>query len=180
MRIEQVLSPSLFLVLRLIHVVVGVVWGGAIVFIAAFLLPALRGVGPASGPVMGYLVEKKKMPMYLMAGVALTVLSGLTLYWNDSSGFHSEWMKSGPARTFGAGGVLAIIVAIMGMTINAPAAKKMAAIGAAVRASGGPPSAEQAAELARLQARLAGAMKVAAVLVIAAAALMAVARYVPA
>ena len=48
-----------------------------------------------------------------------------------------------------------------------------------VRTSGGPPSAEQAAEMQRLQGRLAGAMKVAAVLVVAAAALMAVARYMP-
>lgn len=173
------LSPSLFLVVRLIHVVIGIVWGGSIVFAAAFLMPALRSVGPTSGPVMSYLIEKKKMPIYMMAGVVLTVLSGLTLYWNDSAGFHSEWMKSGPARTFGAGGVLAIIVAIMGMAINAPTAKKLGAISEAVRASGGPPSPAQAAEVARLQGRLAGAMKMAAVLVIAAAALMAVARYVP-
>ncbi|CAN5116614.1 hypothetical protein BH09GEM1_BH09GEM1_39550 [soil metagenome] len=173
------LSPSLFIVVRLIHVVVGIVWGGAIVFIAAFLLPAFRSVGPASGPVMGYLIEKKKMPMYMMAGVLLTVLSGLTLYWSDSMG-SSAWMKSAPARTFGAGGVLAIIVAIMGMTINAPTAKKLSAIGEAVRISGGQPSPEQMAEVQRLQGRLAGAMKVAAVLVIATAALMAVARYMPA
>ena len=173
------LSPSLFIVVRLIHVVVGIVWGGAIVFIAAFLLPTFKGVGPASGPVMGYLVEKKKMPAFLMAGVMLTVLSGLTLYWSDSAGFTSAWMKSGPARTFGAGGVLAIIVAIMGMAINAPTAKKLSALGEAVRAAGGPPSAEQAAEMQRLQGRLAGAMKMAAVLVVATAALMAVARYVP-
>jgi len=174
-----VLSPSLFLVMRLIHVVVGIAWGGAIVFIAAFLLPTFKAVGPAAGPIMGHLVERKKMPMYLMAGVLLTVLSGLTLYWHDSAGFHSEWMKSGPARTYGAGGVLAIIVAIMGMAINAPTAKMLSALGEAVRASGGPPSATQAAEMQRLLGRLAGAMKVAAVLVVAAAALMAVARYVP-
>ena len=173
------LSPSLFLLVRLIHVVVGIAWGGAIVFIASFLLPSMKAIGPAAGPIMGHLVEKKKMPLYLMAGVLLTVLSGITLYWSDSSGFHSDWMKSGPARTFGAGGVLAIIVAIMGMAINAPTAKKLSALGETVRASGGPPSAEQAAEMQRLQGRLAGAMKVAAVLVVAAAALMAVARYMP-
>ena len=67
----------------------------------------------------------------------------------------------------------------MGRTINAPTAKKLGDLGASVRAAGGPPSAEQAAEMQRLQGRLAGAMKVAAVLVVATAALMAVARYVP-
>ena len=173
------LSPSLFLVVRLIHVVVGIAWGGTIVFMATFLLPTLKAVGPAAGPIMGHLVEKKKLPLYMMAGVLLTVLSGLVLYRSDSAGFHSEWMKSGPARTFGAGGVLAIIVAVMGMAINAPTARKLSALGEAVRASGGPPSDAQAAEMHRLQARLAGAMKVAAVLVLATAALMAVARYVP-
>ena len=173
------LSPSLFIVVRLIHVVVGMVWGGTIVFVAAFLLPTFRAVGPAAAPIMGHLVERKRMPMYLMAGVLLTVLSGLMLYWNDAAGFHSEWMKSGPARTFGAGGVLAIIVAIMGMAINAPTARKLGALGEAVRVEGGPPSAAQVAEMQRLQGRLAGAMKAAAVLVVAAMALMAVARYVP-
>jgi uncharacterized membrane protein len=173
------LSSSLVIALRLIHIVVGVCWVGAVVFIAAFLLPTMKAVGPAAGPVMGHLTQVKKLPMYLMAGVILTVLSGIALFWNDSVGFSSEWMHSGPGRTFSLGGVLGIVVGIMGMTINSPTAKKMGKLGEAIRASGGVPSAEQAAELARLQNRLAGAMRVAAVLLLIAAGAMAVARYVP-
>ena len=174
------MSPSLMLVLRLIHIVVGVCWVGAVVFIAVFLLPTMKAVGPAAGPVMAHLTEVKKLPSYLMAGVLLTIASGVTLFWNDSVGFKSDaWMHSGPGLTFSVGGTIAIIVGIMGMAINSPTAKKLGALSAAVRASGGPPSAEQAAELQRLQRRLAGAMTIAAVLLVIAAGAMAVARYVP-
>jgi hypothetical protein len=55
----------------------------------------------------------------------------------------------------------------------------MGALVAAIRASGGPPSPEQAAEVQRLQVRLTNAMRVAAVLLLLAIAAMSVARYVP-
>ena len=174
------LSSSGLILLRLIHIVVGVSWAGAVVFIATFLLPTMRAVGPAAGPVMGHLTQVRKLPLYLMAGVLITVFSGLALYWHDSAGFSSAWMHSGPGKTFGLGAALGIIVAIMGMTINSPTAKKLGALGTVVYASGGPPTAAQAAEIQRLQDRLAGAMKVAAVLIVLATAAMAVARYVPA
>ena len=174
------MSPSLLILVRMIHIVVAVCWVGAVVFMAAFLLPTMQAVGPAAGPVMGHLTQVKKLPMYMMAGVLLTVFSGLALYWYDSAGFTSAWMHSGPGKTFGLGAAPGIIVAVMGMAVNSPTAKKLGALGATIRASGAPPSAEQAAEMERLQHRLAGAMTVAAVLLVIAAAAMAAARYVPA
>jgi hypothetical protein len=111
--------------------------------------------------------------------VILTILSGLTLYWNDSVGFSSAWLSSGPGRTYGIGAVLAIITGVLGMAVNIPTTKRLAAIMAAARESGGPPSAGQAAEIQRLQARLTLATNIAAVLLVLAASTMAVARYVP-
>lgn len=173
------LPTSAVIVLRLIHVVLGVAWGGAVVFLGLVLLPTIKAVGPAGTPVVAHLTGVKKLPMILMTGAILTVLSGLTMYWHDSVGFSSAWMKSGPARTFGAGGVLTIIVVIMGMTINSPTARKLSRLGDSVRTAGGPPSTEQAAEMQRLQGRLGGSMRVGAILVLLAASLMAVARYMP-
>jgi hypothetical protein len=173
------MPASAFFFLRMIHIVIGVAWGGALIFIAAFLLPALKSVGPAGGPVMANLTQVRRLPAYLMAGVILTVLSGIALYWNDSLGFSAQWMSTGPGKTFAFGGTMGIIVAIMGMTINAPTAKRMGALTATIQASGGPPSAEQVAEIQRLQARLLMAMRAAAILVVVAAAAMSVARYVP-
>ena len=174
------MPPVVFLLLRFIHVVVGVAWAGSVIFIAMFLFPTLRATGPNGGAVMTYLTQVKRMPAYLMGGVLLTILSGLALYWNDSAGFSSQWMSSGPARTFGFGGVMAIIVAIIGATVNAPTATRMGEIGAEIKAAGGPPTAAQAAELERLTGKMTMAMRVTAVLLFLAIAAMAVARYVPA
>ena len=172
-------STSVVTILRFIHIVVGVCWVGAVVFIAAFLLPTIKAVGPAGGAVMQDLTLVRRLPAFLTAGVLLTTLSGLALFYSDSMGFTGAWMASGPGKTFSFGAALGIITAIMGLTINAPTAKRIGALSAAVRASGGPPSAEQAAELQRLQGRLAGAMRIAAVLLLLATAAMSVARYMP-
>jgi uncharacterized membrane protein len=173
------MPPSVVFLLRLVHLVVGVAWAGAVIFIAAFLLPAIRATGPSGGTVLSELTQVRHMPNYLMGGVILTILSGIALYWNDSMGFSSQWMSTGPGMTFAFGGALGIIVAILGMAVNAPTAKRMGALLAAVQASGGPPSADQAAETQRLQARLLTAMRAAAILLLLATTAMSVARYMP-
>lgn len=173
------MSPSTMIALRLIHIVVGVSWAGSILFIAFFLLPATNRLGAAGGPIMNELMVVKKLPIYLMAGVILTVLSGFALYWLDSAGFTSKiWLGSNQARVLGMGGVLGIIVAIIGGAVNAPTSKKLAILGAQVHAAGGPPSPEQAAEMQRLRGRLKTAINVTAVLILLAVTCMAVARYV--
>jgi hypothetical protein len=173
------MPPFVFLLLRLIHIVIGVAWAGSIIFIAMFLLPAIKATGPNGGAVMSYLTQVKRMPAYLMGGVILTILSGLALFWNDSAGFSTQWMASGPGKTFAFGGAMGIIVAILGGAVNAPTAARLGALGAEIKAAGGPPSAAQAAEIQRLQARLTNAMRAASVFLTLALIAMAVARYMP-
>jgi hypothetical protein len=167
------------LVLRFFHVVSGVLWAGALVFVAGFLMPALRASGPAAGPVMGQLGKVYKMPIYMMVVAILTVLSGIGLIMVDSGGAPGVWMKSGPGHMFGLGGVLAILAAILGMAVSSPAARKMSAIGALVAQRGGPPTTAEAAEMQRLQARVQTSTQAVAVLVLLATTAMAIARYVP-
>jgi hypothetical protein len=174
------MSPAVFFLFRLIHVVIGVMWAGSVIFIAMFLFPAIRSTGPNGGAVMTYLTQVKRMPAYLMGGVILTILSGLALFWNDSAGFSSQWMHSGPGRTFAFGGVMGILVAIIGGAVNAPTAKRMGEIGAEIKAAGGPPKAEQMAEMDGLLRRMTLAMRISSVLLFLAIIAMAVARYVPA
>ncbi|HEV2642235.1 MAG TPA: hypothetical protein VGT98_05995 [Candidatus Elarobacter sp.] len=110
----------------------------------------------------------------------LTILSGLTLYWRVSDGFQSTaWLASGTAKVLGAGGLLAIVASVAGMVVSSPTAKRMAGLSAAVRAAGGPPSAEQLAEIQRLQNRLFTVSRIAAALLVLATAAMAIARSVP-
>ena len=172
-------ATSLFLLARFVHVVCGVAWAGALVFIAWILLPAIRATGPAGGTLMQQLTRVQRLPVYLMALAILTVLSGLSLFWLDISAFGKPWMHTGPGRTFAAGGALAILTAIFGMVVNTPAAKKMGALIGSIQAAGTPPSPEQAAEIGRLQNRLYRATQVAAVLILLAVICMGVARYVP-
>jgi hypothetical protein len=165
--------------LRVLHVGVGVFWVGTVLFLAAFLVPSLRAAGPAGGAVMRELVEGLKMPLWLMAASVVTILSGIGLYWIDSAGFQSAWLASGPGRAFGLGGALALVSAVLGMAVNAPTARRLGQLAAALRAEGRQPTPEEAARMARLQARLNRVTLVVAVLLSLATLAMAVARYVP-
>jgi uncharacterized membrane protein len=166
------------LLLRVIHIVCGAMWVGFVVFVSVILLPALRGAGPAAGPMMYQVARVRKLPLVNMAIAVLTVLSGLALYWQDSAGFSNAWMQSGAARTFGAGGAVAIIAIIIGMAISSPAGRKLGQLAGNAIQRGGAPTPEEAAEMQRLQMRMAQSNAVVAILVVIAAGIMAVARYV--
>jgi uncharacterized membrane protein len=168
-----------FLLARLIHVVCGVAWAGALVFISVILLPAIGGAGPAGGPVMDQIIRVRRMPIMLMSLAILTVLSGISLFYLDVHAFGEAWVHTGPGRTFSLGAALAIVGMIFGMAVNTPAARKLGVLGASIKASGTPPSPEQAAQIGRLQNRLVVAGKVVVVLIVLAVACMGVARYVP-
>jgi hypothetical protein len=172
-------DATLMALLRIIHIVAGVFWVGSAIFIAGILLPTLQAVGPSGGPVMEHLVQVRRLPVRLMIGMALVILSGLALYWKDSNGFQSAWMRSGPGVVFGLGAVLGIAGGIVGMSTSAPAGRRLAAVTTALKARGGPPTAEELAEIQRLQARVRVAGQVVAVLLVLATTAMAVARYVP-
>lgn len=172
-------ATSVFLLARFVHVVCGVAWAGALIFIAWILLPAIRATGPAGGALMQQLVRVQRLPVYLMLLAILTILSGLSLFWMDMTALGKVWMHTGPGRTFSAGAALAIVAAILGMAVNTPAAKRMGVLIGSIQAAGTPPSPEQAAEIGRLQDRLYRATQAAAVLILLAVICMGVARYVP-
>lgn len=167
------------LALRLIHIVCGVIWVGGVLFIAWFLIPTIRGVGPSGGAIMSHMVQVRRLPLVMMAVAILTVLSGLALYWRDSAGFHGAWMQTGTGIVFSLGALLGLPSVAVGMAVNSPVSRRLGVLAAAAQAKGGPPSAEEAAEMQRLQTRLASASNLVAVLLVLATAAMAVARYVP-
>jgi uncharacterized membrane protein len=163
------------IVLRLVHILAGAFWFGALVFTARILMPAARDAGPAGAPFMAQI--SRRLPLFMMAAAILTLVAGIWLMMRDAG--VAGWAQSGMGRTFSIGGALAIVAFIVGMIVNMPAGKRMGAIGQAVSKRGGPPTAEEAAELARIQKRLATGTIVVTVLIALATAAMAVARYVP-
>lgn len=171
-------STFLLIVARLVHILSGIFWVGAVVYNAAFLLPAVRAVGPTGGQVMHQVTQVRRLPTYMMASSILVILSGITMMWWDSRGAQNPWMHSGTGMTFSIGAASAIIAAIFGTVVVSPGVKRVAALAGAMQ-RGGPPAPEQVAEMQRLQARTTTALNVVAVLLVVAAAAMAIARYVP-
>jgi uncharacterized membrane protein len=165
--------------LRLLHVVVGAFWVGTVLFVALFLMPGLRAVGPGAAPLMTHLVQARRLPIVLLTSAWITLLSGAALAWHDAGPLGFRWFSVGPGRVFGIGAVLAFVATMVGMLVNAPTARRIGMISGRAQAAGRPPSAEEQQELGRLQARMTKASNVAAVLLVLALMAMAVARYVP-
>jgi uncharacterized membrane protein len=165
--------------LRLVHVVTGVFWVGAVIFLARFLFPAVVALGPAGGPVMEQVVGVRKASVAITGATVLSLLSGIALYWRDSGGFSGPWMRTGTGMTFGIGGLFAILAAVYGVLVNKPLAERLAGLGAEVRAAGRPPTAEQQTMIRETQGKLQRALVVVTLLLLLATSAMAVARYVP-
>lgn len=161
--------------LRLVHILAGVFWVGAVVFVAAFLLPAARRAGPDGRRFLGGLMRRTG-PVFGIA-MLLTVISGLVMYGRLSAGFNRAWVTSRPGLALATGALAAVLAAVVGSAVDRPVRVRIAALSQSVEGQGGVPTPEQARELAALQGRIErGAWIVAALLVIAAGA-MAVARY---
>jgi hypothetical protein len=127
---------------------------------------------------MSHLTQVRRLPVWMMVAMSVTLIAGFLLYWaNARTG--SDWLGSGPGRTFGLGGLLALAGGVVGMVVTAPTGRKLGTLGAAMAAAGRPPTPDELATMQSLQRRLATAAALVAVLVVLATVAMAVARYVP-
>jgi hypothetical protein len=167
----------IMVVLRLIHIVSGVFWVGAFIVMAGFLFPAVRATGPQGGRVMQEVMQRRRLPVYLGVAAGLTILSGFVMYGRIAGATNGAWASTRPGMTYGIGGLAAILAVIVGAVVAGPAGRKLGKLGERVQASGGPPSAEQAAQMAALQARVGHGMQAVAFLLLVAVVAMAIARY---
>jgi len=142
----------LLIVLRLVHVVFGVFWAGAIFFLVSFVLPAARSAGPAGGPYMRRLAQSSFVNA-LAGSAVLTVLSGFWLMWIVSGNLSPAWMGSPQGIALSIGGLAATVGLGIGLSVSRPAGKRMGVLAAAIDAAGGQPTEAQAAEVPALQAR---------------------------
>ena len=170
------MSPEI-VTLRLLHIFTGVFWAGGVFYLAFFIFPAIKALGADGGKFMQQLSRTKNMPAVMSLMGIINVLSGFRLIMIMSGNFQSAWFLTnmGMAITIGAvGGIGALCI---GLFLNRPRAAQMAKIGAAVAASGGPPSAEQAQQLSKLKEQLEKGVKIMAWHLLVAVVLMAIARY---
>jgi hypothetical protein len=169
---------ALVIVLRLIHIITAVLWVGGISLLAMFILPSIEMAGPIGGQFMQVVVQRTKLPKYLPSIGGLTVLSGFALFWRDMSVSGGSFAQSASGMTFSIGGLAGLIGLIVGSTMSTKSAKALGVLGATIAQSGGPPSAEQAAQIGALRARMKSGTNISLVLLLIATAAMAVARYV--
>lgn len=169
-------SYALLIIARVIHIAGGVFWVGSAIFLALFLFPTVREMGPDGSKVAQSLMQRRKLSVYMNVAAGLAMLSGFWLYGRMIA-TTPGWGGSRQGMIFGVGGVCAVLAAIVGNALNSRSAKKMAVIGASIQANGGPPTAEQGQRIAQLQQRLALGLKLVTVFLIIAVLAMSVARY---
>jgi uncharacterized membrane protein len=163
------------IVLRIVHVLCGMIWVGSAVFMGFFLAPALQNMGPAAGQVMGGL-QKRKFMVVLPIVAVLTMLSGLRLMMIMSGNFGPGYFQSPMGRTFTGAGVLAILAFVVGILVNRPTMEKM---GTLQQSMASDPVSKDAitAEIRKLQKRMAVAGAVVTIMLLMAAIGMSIARY---
>jgi hypothetical protein len=163
----------LVIVLRLFHVVLGMLWVGSAFITAFFIAPAIQDSGPAGGTVM--LAVQKRGLMIAMPLMAIgTLISGFWLFAKNWSGA----MASPVAMTFGTGGAIALLTFIIGISFVMPAMNRAAKL---MQTVGSLPEAERGARMAEIQKlRMRGGTltKVVSYMLLAVAVAMAIARYV--
>ncbi|MHB8838687.1 MAG: hypothetical protein ACYC7F_07015 [Gemmatimonadaceae bacterium] len=165
------------LVLRIVHVVGSILWGGTAMFVAFFLMPAMGMAGPAGAPVMGALV-KRRLFVIVPTVAVLTILAGLRLLWLASSGLGAAYWTTRSGMTYAIGAVCGIAAFTVFLTVSRPALGQMGQLQQQLSQAS---DAEREAIMSRMAAvrgRAAAASQVIALLLIIAAITMAVGRYV--
>ncbi|MEP6619607.1 MAG: hypothetical protein ABJE47_09835 [bacterium] len=169
-------QAALMMTLRVIHIVAGVLWVGAVALLAFFISPAIAASGPAGGRIMQEITRRKIGP-YMGAMPGLVLLSGLAMYGYQSAITHGAFSHSHFGMTLGIGGAVALVAGIIGGAVTGRTAQALEKLGTSMQAAGAAPGAEQQQELKRLQDRLVSSARVVSVLTLIATALMAIARY---
>jgi hypothetical protein len=166
----------LIMLLRLTHILFGIFWVGAVVFIALYLIPSVRDAGPEGARVMQAL-QRRHVLEIVPAAAVLTILSGLWLFWRDSAG-RPEWARSPMGMSLSLGALCALVGFVIGVFVMRAATLQAGRLAATLDAL--PQGAEKdgrAATIQRLRLRAAVSARWVAALLTVAAGFMAVARY---
>ena len=167
----------LIVVLRLIHIVGGVFWAGAVWVLARFIEPTATAAGPEGGRFLQRFAGSGYTPAVISAGLA-TIAAGLALMWIDSGGFQPGFMGSHFGIALSIGAAAALMAAYVGIALGARNGMRLKNVAAAIQAQAGGPTHAQGADIQAIQGRLRRGGRITAVLLAVTVVCMAVARYV--
>ena len=162
--------PDMYvIILRLLHIVGGVIWAGSGLFQVLVLQPTARQQAAGGGAFMKSLMSNPRMGQ-LMGGSAIATLgSGLLLYWHD---FGALVPSSGPMWGYAIGGLAAIVLWVIALAVTIPMGRRMGVL--AERGANGEDVQAEINSITRRQ-RSFGALGT--FLMVTAVVLMAIARY---
>jgi len=143
------------LLLRVVHIVCGVYWAGALLFVATFLEPSMRAAGPDGAKVMSAMMQRRFLDVMPVIAL-LTILTGVDLYRRASGGFNPAWIHTGYGMSMTLGALAAIVAFTIGVGVMRPAAKRVSRLApAAQQLPAGPDRDATLAEVQRLRGRMA-------------------------
>lgn len=164
------------LVLRVVHVLGGVFWVGAMMYNTFFLMPVLSQAGPAAGTVIAGM-QQRKLFMWLPIAAIATMLAGIRLLMIQSAGFSSIYFSTAPGRTYLVGAVMAVTAFAVGLFVARPTMMRMTQLGASLPTADESRRAALQEEMAVLRRRGAVSGSLVTWLLIGATVAMAVGRY---
>jgi len=168
---------SIYLVVRVLHVLCAALWVGAALVSSLFLTPAAQAMGPDGAKLM-LALRKRGFVAYFPVIASITLLSGFWLYWRFTAGFSPEVSRSHAGMAFGLGAVCGMAGFIVGgpiLSISLVRAVKLSTEAASLPE--GRDKADRLARSAALRQRAATAGHVVSGFLVAATILMAIARY---
>jgi uncharacterized membrane protein len=160
-------------ILRLLHILPGATWVGSAVFLAFVVQPALAKTGPPHAPAL--MANMLKPLMILLHGSAImTIVFGIVMAFRVRDPLFDFLWSTDWGTMIWLGFLFSVVSYGIGMQAGLKN-KKMADIGKSLT---GPPTPEQAAEMAKLRDRAILMAKIGATGVVIAVAFMALAQHV--
>jgi uncharacterized membrane protein len=159
--------------LRIIHIGAGVFWVGSALMMMFFVGPTVGATGDAGQRFLSHLMIHRKISARISAAAGASVLAGAILYWIDSQGFQSAWMKSGAGIGFTIGAVFAVVGFVFGILVGRTN-QAITQLSAQIQ---GQPSAEQMARMQAIRKQQGTYSMLSAAGLILAVIFMAIARY---
>ena len=180
----MIATDAVMIVLRLFHIVGGVLWVGSAFLFVAVIGPSAAEVGPSAGPLLTVAIKKRKTSTLITAFAISTVIAGWLMWlmnlrdldWNVTTWvFHS----GGYGLALTIGGILATVAAYEGYWHVARGVEGLVDLGAEMAAVEGPPPAEKIATMERIQGQVKRHGQIDIVLLLLTVVFMATARYWP-
>jgi uncharacterized membrane protein len=170
---------TFMLVLRLLHIVAGVLWVGSAFLFVGFIGPSAAEVGPSAGPLLHAVVKKRKVSKVITGLSIVTVVAGWVMWFRSLTQYGSlgNWVSTDFGLALTIGGVLATVAAIEGFLMVGRNVERLVDLSDEVAASGGPPAPEQQSQIQHVGAELEKFGKIDLVLLLLAVAAMATASY---